>query len=224
MIYRWRMREDGVVMIEESPGQAERAPMLAPELVEGTSRIPGMLGVIERWEPLAEKVSAVFAIPRGWILAMIWRESGGNPRAFRREPNGWTGIGLLQPTSTGVKGGLSDEALYDPETNLLCGARYIALLMRRYGHDFPKVAAAFNHGHVEASTSNPWGMVQTAGHVSSEVAALNYYLLRDERMAAERAAALQFSAIDLLGPNFDSIDPVVQDADELSPSARGPKA
>jgi len=182
--------------------------VLSPELVEGTAQIPGMLSTIERWEPLAEKVSAVFGIPRGWVLAMIWRESGGNPRAFRREPNGWTGIGLLQPTHPAVKGGLTDAALFDPETNLLCGARQIAELRKRYGDDFPKVSAAYNFGHVEPSTANPWGMVQTAGHVSAEVAALNYYLLRDERLAADRAAALEFSSLDLLGPSFDALDPV----------------
>lgn len=207
-------------MVFESSSVPERAPILAPELVEGTSRIPGMLAVIERWEPLAVKVSETFGLPRGWLLAMIWRESGGNPRAFRREPNGWTGVGLLQPTSPGVKRGLSDEALYDPETNLLCGARYVVELVERYGPDFPKIAAAYNHGHVEHSERNPWGMVQTEGHVSSEVAALNYYLLRDERLAGERAAASQFTELDLLGPDFDRLEP--RELDELEP--REPKA
>jgi hypothetical protein len=216
-MYRWRTRADGVVLVQMTPGDVEKPLLLAPELVEGTGRIAGMLSVIERWEPLATKVADTFGLPVGWILAMIWRESGGNPRAFRKEPNGWTGIGLLQLTHPGVKAGLTDAALYDPETNLLSGARHILRLVARYGWDFPMVSAAYNAGSVRASTENPWGMVQTGGHVSAEVSALNYYLLRGERLAAERAAAVQFSTAELLGEGFDRPAMAPDIGDEVTP-------
>src|ERR1043166_5091458 len=200
--YKWRTREDGVVMVQAGDA-AEVAPSLAPELVAGTDKIPGFAGVIDRWEALCNKVELRFNLPHGWLLATVWRESGGRVRAFRVEKNGWTGIGLPQPTSPAVKRGYTDEELWDPEKNLSCGARYLAEQIKHYGRDFPKVAAAYNAGSVVPTTGNPWGMVQTDGHVSAEVAALNYYLMLDTRLAAERAAALQFSEIDLLGPDFD---------------------
>lgn len=198
-------------------GAAEVAPMLAPELVAGTDKIPGFAGVISRWEPLCNKVEVRFGLPHGYLLATVWRESGGDEKAFRREPNGWTGIGLTQPTSPGVKEGYSDHDLWDPEKNLSCGARYLAKQIARYGKDAPKVFAAYNAGSVVPTEANPWGMVQTAGHVSAEVAALNYYLMLDWKIAAEQAAALQFGELDLIGDDFDRV--TLPDEDEVAEGA-----
>lgn len=194
--YRWRMAESGLVMVQMTPDAAEVAPSLGPVLA------PSMERVIARWEMLCNDTGDRFGVSRGWLLAMVWRESGGNPRAFN--PDG--GRGLLQITSAALKAGRTDEQLFDPGTNVGIGARYVADLMRRYGRDFPRVAAAFNAGSVRESERNPWGMVQTTGHVSAEVAALNYYLMRDEKLAAERAAAYRFSFLDLV-PNHSAIEP-----------------
>lgn len=188
-----------MVLVVMADGAAEVAPTLPAE------KLPVLEKIVSRYETLANKVGDKFGIPRGWLVAMIERESGGNARAYRLEKNGWTGIGLLQITSPGVKVGLSDVSLYDPETNLTCGAHYIAGLITRYGRDFPSVAAAFNAGSVLSSQQNPWGMVQTTGHVSEEVAALNSYLLMSSKSAADQAIAYQFSTHDLLGEDFDRV-------------------
>jgi hypothetical protein len=165
-MYGWRHKEDGQVVIWDCPSGPEHAPVLHESLHKSFDY------VVIRWRPKCEYLSLQFNIPDGWILAMIWRESGGNPRAFN--PDG--GRGLLQITSPALKADHTDEELYNPDVNLNIGARYIVNLIRRYGHDFPRVSAAFNAGSVRPSTKNPWNMVQTTGHVSSEVAALNYYL------------------------------------------------
>lgn len=188
-----------MVLVVMADGAAEVAPTLPAE------KLPVLERVVSRYEEIAERVSVKFGIPHGWILAHIERESGGNSRALRIESNGWIGVGLMQPTSPGVKVGYTNEQLYDPETNITCGARYLALLIGRYGRDFPKVSAAYNAGSVVESEHNPWGMVQTTGHVSEEVAALNSYLLMDQKRAADRALAYQFSTHDLLGEDFDRV-------------------
>lgn len=183
-------------MVLPAPDAVERPPILAAEYR------PAMDRTVKLWEPLAQEISAAYGVPDGWLLAMIHRESKGNPMAFRREANGWTGIGLLQITHPSLKGNRSDGELYAPRVNLAIGARYAATLIAKYGAKAPEVFAAYNAGSVRESNQNPWGMVQTTGHVSEEVAALNYYLLRSSEHEAARAAALQFSTRELLGEDF----------------------
>lgn len=183
-------------MITEPPAIVERAPMLAVELRAGfdLSR--------ERWGALCDAAAARWAIPHGWLDAHIWRESGGNPRAFRQERRldgspifdahgrPLTGVGLMQPTHPSVKGGLTDEQLFDPSTNIEVGARYMASLIKKYGSDFPTVSAAYNAGSPRPDPSNPWNMHQTAGHVSSEVSALNYLIAREKTIHEHEFAYL----------------------------------
>jgi hypothetical protein len=240
--YRWRTREDGIVVVQTSAEAIEAPPILAKELVEGTAQVRGFGPAIQRWEKHCITIEDRFSVPRGWLLSMGWRESGWNLRAFRREPKpadevvGWTGIGTHQITHPSLKrrrktqvgtveidgvhkplwqwvGGLTDEELYEPRINAEIAARYITDLITRYGLDFPQIAAAYNAGSVRRSEKNPWCMVQTAGHVSAEVAALNYYLMREQRLAAEQAEALQFSTADLLGPDFGRV--TLPDPDEV---------
>ena len=223
--YRWGTRDDGVIMVCLTPDTDAVAIVLEKKLIVGTEKVPGFQSTIDRWEPLCKSVSFTFGIPPGWLLAMVWRESAGNPRAFRQERDAdgkprivkgrlLTGIGLLQITHPDLKRGLSDEALYDPETNLLCGARYIADLMMQHGRDFAKISAAFNAGGVYPSDRNPWNLKQTDGHVTAEVSALNFYLLQSQRKAAELAAAYQFTELELLGDDFGRITLIDEDDEE----------
>lgn len=180
-MYGWRTTEDGMVLVWDLPNGPERAPMLAP------AQAAQLESVEARWGDICRAASARHGLPDGWLQAMIWRESNGNPRAYN--PDG--GRGLLQITAPALKAGKSDEQLYDPVTNIEIGAHYLAYLARRYADpdgrfNFPKASAAFNAGSVRESSQNPWGMVQTTGHVSSEVAALNTWLSRS--LSAEQKA------------------------------------
>lgn len=156
-----------MVWIAEPPDYAEYAPtLLEPERKR-------MADIERDWGSLCREKGQPLGIPDGWLQAMIYRESGGNKKAFRREPNGWTGIGLLQITSPALKKGKSDDQVFIPAVNIELGAAYVAYQISRYGKDFPKVAAAFNAGSVRETNANPWGMVHTTGHVMAEVRALN---------------------------------------------------
>jgi hypothetical protein len=199
-IYTWRTDERGIVWVTR-PGEPEHTLTLGLQMAALMDR------VITRWEQLAETHAIRVGIPRGWILAMIWRESGGNPNA--RNPEGTAdpsndGIGLLQLTSSGFKIGHTDSELMNPDLNLRIGTDYIASLARRYQHDFPRVSAAFNAGSVRPSDANPFGMYTTGNHIEAEIAALDYYLTRtlppevvapvrmvpDEEILAQGAALL----------------------------------
>lgn len=161
--------------------------------------------VEHKWGDLCRQIATPMEIPDGWLQAMIYRESGGNAKARNREKTpddpADDGIGLLQITSQALKRGFTDEQLFDPATNIRVGAKYVAFLGAIYKWDFASVAAAFNAGSVRPSSQNRWGMVMTAGHVSSEVAAYNYFLILkadDEKKAAMAAVAQQFNLFELL--------------------------
>jgi hypothetical protein len=204
-MYRWRTDECGLIWVSK-----DGAPEFVPTL-RGANAL-GMESVIARWSDMARVVAERWGLPVEWILSMVWRESAGNPRAFRREPNGWTGIGLLQITHPSLKGGLIDEQVFDPQTNLEIGARYIARsIVAKYGRDFPKISAAFNAGSVRHSDANEWQMVCTGNHVDAEVGALNYQILRSQQemqRATANAVAVQFDlqALVDVSPHHDAHD------------------
>jgi hypothetical protein len=126
-----------------------------------------------------------------WLIAMAYQESGFNERAVNPEVKVGPeddGVGLFQITHPSLKGrklvngrwegGYTDEQLKDPQLNTTIAARYILDLTKRYGNNFPKISAAFNAGSVRPSDKNPWGMHCTGNHITYEVAALNYTILR----------------------------------------------
>jgi soluble lytic murein transglycosylase-like protein len=168
--------------------------------------------VQSKWGAKCDAAADKYSLPHGWLDSMVYRESGGNEHAYRIERDrmgqpivsagrALTGIGLMQITSPQLKGRHTDLELFDPDLNLDLGARYLAWLAPKYDWDFPRIAAAFNAGSVRPSRDNRWGMVQTKGHVDSEVAALNYYLskrLNEADRAAAMAVAVQFDLTDTL--------------------------
>jgi hypothetical protein len=191
--YRWRTTEDGMVLVAEPPAYVERAITLTEE----QTRV--IVKVEADWGELCREVAGPLGIPDGWLQAMIYRESGGNRRAFRQEPNGWTGVGLLQITHPSLKAGRTDAEVFIPHINVGIGARHVRGLIAKYGTDFPKVSAAFNAGSVRESEANPWGMVSTGAHVTSEVAALNSWILYQRaKMQAERDLPIAPPAIALI--------------------------
>lgn len=214
----WRRRdEDGLIVVWDLPNGAEHAPML------DASQWDAIKAVEARWGELCRDIGGKHQLPDGWIQAMIWRESGGDPRAYRveRDKAGnpihdatgrpLTGVGLLQITSPALKKRRTDAEIFNPPINIEIGAGYISYLASRPDvkgadgiPDFARIAAAFNHGHIEASTENRFGMVSTGNHVDAEVRALNtwiYLKLEGEKFFAAQALAKQFSTVELLNPD-----------------------
>ncbi|MDB5577741.1 MAG: lytic transglycosylase [Bradyrhizobium sp.] len=85
-----------------------------------------------------------FAIPEGWIYAVMRVESAGDPRAV--SPKGATGLMQIMPGTwlrLRVRYRLGSD-IYDPHDNIVAGAGYLRELYDRYGS--PGFLAAYNAG------------------------------------------------------------------------------
>ncbi len=175
-LYRgWRTEPTGLIVVTRDDW-SEFVPMLL-----GEPRV-AMDGILERWGPICRAEAEKRSLDWRWMAAMIYRESGGDPKAFRREPNGWTGIGLLQLTHPAVKGPHSDEALFDPELNVRVATQHTYGLKKRYGNNFPQICAAYNAGSARPPSpghENAWNLHCTRGHIDACVSSLNYAVTRE---------------------------------------------
>ena len=77
------------------------------------------------------------------LAAVAAEESRFDPRAVSRK--GARGLLQVMP-STGIRLGVSPRDLFDPDTNLQVGARYLRQLIDRFGGDLALVLAAYNAG------------------------------------------------------------------------------
>lgn len=173
-MYSWRIDPQSQLVIVRTDG--------GPEWTPDTKTYAHVADTVDaRWRELATPIAEQHAVPVDGILAMICQESQGNPRAFRREPDGQTGVGLLQITNKGLKGHYSDAELFDPALNIEIGAGYAAYQARRYHTDdgrpdWPKVFAAYNAGSVRPGP-NQWNLFCYGSHVDAEVAFYNHIVM-----------------------------------------------
>lgn len=124
---------------------------------------------------IMEKWSAHYEVPIEVVMTAICVESKGNARA-----KGGKNVGLMQllvPTARSAlkDPSLSEESLYDPETNIRAGTAYIALQKKSTLFDPPKVAAAYNAGSLRTA-DNRWGMKQYGPHLDKTVVWFNAVL------------------------------------------------
>lgn len=112
----------------------------------------GMIPVaVAQWQGIAEKYAQAYSIldPEE-ILAIIWGESTGNPRASNPGDPSW---GLMGVTSLIAQayGGFdpSDTSWHeDPDKNVKAGAGFLADLKNKYSAD-PNWVAAYNEGETQ---------------------------------------------------------------------------
>ena len=116
---------------------------------------------VTQWRSLAERIGAGYQVSPALILAIITVESGGDPRAWRDEPDTVAGVnegshGLMQlllSTARGLgytgNGGTpsAGDGLFAPETNVTFGAKLLRDLLRTFGGSVPRVASAYNGGN-----------------------------------------------------------------------------
>lgn len=125
------------------------------------------------WTDLAAVEADRTGVPLSWILAMVWRESQGNPNVKTADG----GYGLLGLTHSSVfQGHAKQETIDNPALNLKLGTDVIAAIIKRAGFLFPKVSSIYNAGgnaEPHPSSASPWGYRESPGHITSEVKAVN---------------------------------------------------
>ena len=116
-----------------------------PEAAAGT--LDAALYPVPPWRP-----KSGFTVDRALIFALVRQESGFNPRA--KSPDGARGLMQLMPNTAsfvardrGFRRGKRKQ-LFDPETNLELGQRYIAHLLKHelVRGDLFRLATAYNGG------------------------------------------------------------------------------
>ena len=95
-------------------------------------------------QPYAEMVLAAAAaneLPAALLSAVIQHESSYDPRAT--SPKGAGGLMQLMP-DTAREMGVTD--VYDPQSNIQGGAKYLKRMMTLFGNDIALAVAAYNAG------------------------------------------------------------------------------
>ena len=223
-------------MVQRQPGAIAATLARLSLLIHRAPILTGAQAVLmdrveETWGGMCRVYGEAYGLPDGWLQAMIFQESRGNPNARNSEGTPKDpkddGIGLLQITHPSLKGrrrfefdgktrwvgGLSDEDLFVPAKNLEIGAKYVLEQYKRYGNDFPRVAAAFNSGSARAPADgvheNPWWLHSTGNHVTMEVAALNYWISKYKMTGHSKPVEL----IDLVALAREADDAARRDTD-----------
>ena len=95
-------------------------------------------------QPYAEMVLAAAAanqLPAALLSAVIQHESNFDPKA--KSPKGAGGLMQLMP-DTAREMGVTD--VYDPQSNIQGGAKYLKRMMTLFGNDIALAVAAYNAG------------------------------------------------------------------------------
>jgi len=100
-----------------------------------------LVQIYRRYRAAIDEAAAATGLPPELITAVIYHESGGNPRAVSRA--GARGLMQLMPrTARGL--GVSDS--FDPRQNIMGGARYLRGQLDRFGGNLALALAAYNAG------------------------------------------------------------------------------
>lgn len=95
----------------------------------------------DEMETLVTKAAAQYKIRPELFRALVQAESGFNPLAV--SPKGAQGLTQLMPETASTLG-VSDP--FDPEQNVMAGARYLRQQLDRFGGDEHLALAAYNAG------------------------------------------------------------------------------
>lgn len=119
-----------------------------PHAADGT-RLLWEAAFPKAYAPLVEKYGPPAGNPDLYLYTIMRKESGFDPHDVSYAD----ARGLLQmipPTSARVAASAGDpffpDQLYDPEVNIRLGALYIGSLYKKFGHEVPLAAGAYNAG------------------------------------------------------------------------------
>lgn len=138
-----------------------------------------------RYSDLCCTAAKHYGVPVELIVATIATESGGDPTAYRNEPQiKDASTGLMQTLLATARMAMGNKALTsgdlrDPGTSINAGTAYIAMQRTSTHFDPPLVAAAYNAGslRLDNGTANRWKLrcypIGTGKHVDTYVAFFN---------------------------------------------------
>lgn len=98
------------------------------------------------YDHIIQRASQTHRVSAGLIKAVMHTESGFNPNA--RSPVGAQGLMQLMP-ATARRFNVSNA--YDPEQNILAGAKYLSILLKRFNGNTSLALAAYNAGEGNVS-------------------------------------------------------------------------
>lgn len=96
-----------------------------------------------KYEELVTKHAEKQGLDKNLIWAVMGRESSGNPNALSNK----NARGLMQVIPpTAARMGVNPRRLYDPETNIIAGTRYLRFLSDRFNGNLDYILAGYNAG------------------------------------------------------------------------------
>lgn len=123
---------------------------------------PNWPEAVEQWSTLIKMHATAQGLPPSFVAGVVAGESRGKPQAV--SPVGAVGLMQLMPQ---YFGGNANGRLYDPDTNIAAGTKFLRELWDRYAGNPIKVLAGYNAGSARCRASDsPWGLVQNPGYVS----------------------------------------------------------
>lgn len=153
----------------------------------------------DAYDIVISNVAKTHAVPFGLIKAIIAAESAFNPRAFRNEPKiqdaSYGLMQILYKTAQWMGYSGAPEGLYDPETNIEFGTRYLKRQLIRYNGKVQDAIAAYNTGTVRKKMD---GSYVNQSYVDRVLRFFNQFRARDE--GEKNAGILLRSDLPQLGP------------------------
>jgi Rod binding domain-containing protein len=96
---------------------------------------------ISKYDAIIQQASDIYGVDSNLVTAVIMQESGGNPNAV--SPKGAKGLMQLMDSTARE---LGVHQVFNPQQNILAGAKYLAQMLDRYSGDESLALASYNAG------------------------------------------------------------------------------
>jgi len=137
----YQQRAEALALAQDELIRTQRASIV--RLQEENKRLTEALETYaaQDYEGVINKAAEEHGVDPKLIKAVISVESSGNPAA--ESPRGAKGLMQLMPRTAEY---LSVINIFDPEENILAGAKYLKILLDRFDNDLQLTLAAYNAG------------------------------------------------------------------------------